>query len=101
MDTKKWRAPAVVAAVVLGFGAIAFLRVQSLNKPRSHTEETQHSGPGAGQTESLNVAFLTSISSILASGSRSKAVTVLVGPLSSMTSSTLFSRLSSTPLVSR
>lgn len=58
MDSGKWKTPAIIAAIVLIFGAIAYLRYQSLNKPRHHTEETQHVGPDKGQKDSLEVAFL-------------------------------------------
>jgi NitT/TauT family transport system substrate-binding protein len=48
----------VVAAVVIGFAVIVFLRYRSLNKPRSHEQETYHQGPNGGQQQTLTVAFV-------------------------------------------
>ncbi|MGC4046804.1 MAG: ABC transporter substrate-binding protein [Armatimonas sp.] len=58
MDNNRWKTPAVIAAIVLAFAGIAYMRYKSVNRPRDHTEETQHVGPQTGQQESLNVAFL-------------------------------------------
>ncbi|HYJ47476.1 MAG TPA: ABC transporter substrate-binding protein [Pyrinomonadaceae bacterium] len=48
----------IAAAVLLCFGAIVFLRYRSLNKPRSHDQETYHQGPNGGQQQTLTVAFV-------------------------------------------
>src|SRR5918998_418648 len=48
----------IVAAVVIGFALIVFLRYRSLNKPRSHEQETYHQGPDSGQQQTLTVAFV-------------------------------------------
>jgi NitT/TauT family transport system substrate-binding protein len=48
----------IVAAVVVSFALIVFLRYRSLNKPRSHELETYHQGPGDGQQQTLTVAFV-------------------------------------------
>lgn len=48
----------VVAAVVVAFGLIGFLRYRSLNKPRSHDKEVYHQGPDGGQQQTLTVAFI-------------------------------------------
>lgn len=47
-----------VALFFLGFGLIIYLRMQTLRKPLPHTQETEHRGPGTGQSQTLTVAFL-------------------------------------------
>ena len=48
----------IVAGLVIGFALLAFLRYRSLNKPRSHEQETFHQGPQDGQLQTLTVAFV-------------------------------------------
>lgn len=48
----------IVAAVVIFFGLIVFLRYRSLNKPRGHELETYHQAPDGGQRQTLPVAFV-------------------------------------------
>lgn len=48
----------IVAAIVVCFALIVFLRYRSANKPRSHEEETFHQAPTQGQKQTLTVAFV-------------------------------------------
>jgi NitT/TauT family transport system substrate-binding protein len=48
----------IVAAVVIGFALIVFLRYRSLNKPRNHELETYHQAPDGAQRQTLTVAFV-------------------------------------------
>lgn len=48
----------IAAAVVLCLALLIFLRYRSLQTPRPHQEETNHTGPDSGQAQSLEVAFL-------------------------------------------
>ncbi|HEX8708012.1 MAG TPA: ABC transporter substrate-binding protein [Pyrinomonadaceae bacterium] len=48
----------IVLAIIACFLAIVFLRYRSLQKPRSHEEETFHQAQDGGQKQSLTVAFI-------------------------------------------
>ena len=48
----------VVAAVIIFFSLIVFLRYRSLRMPRSHEEEVFHQAPGGNERQTLTVAFL-------------------------------------------
>lgn len=49
----------IAGAVVLAFALLGYFRYQSLNKPRSHEDETFHKAPTTdGQRQTLTVAFL-------------------------------------------
>jgi NitT/TauT family transport system substrate-binding protein len=49
---------AVVAAIVVVFSAIAYLRNRSLQAPRPHDQEDFHRAPEGGERGSLTVAFI-------------------------------------------
>jgi NitT/TauT family transport system substrate-binding protein len=48
----------IAGAVFFCFALIVFLRMRSLNKPRSHEEEVFHQGPKGGEKQTLTVAFI-------------------------------------------
>jgi NitT/TauT family transport system substrate-binding protein len=48
----------IVAAVLVCFGLLAFLRYRALRQPRSHEDEQLHKAQDTGQKQSLTVAFV-------------------------------------------
>lgn len=48
----------VLAALVIFFSLIVFLRYRSLHRPRSHEEEVFHQAPNSGERQTLTVAFI-------------------------------------------